>query len=254
MMNTSNKGLSVLNDDLAIEAKKSNEKMIQLIDNNEGLIHYIIKKRMRGNVDYEDMVQNGRLGILRAVQTYDSKKGSFITYAYHWITAMVEQAIFDSEQIAFGYKFYRDMQEYKKIISSPEMNHISFNTKEFDEKLREKNIDVAYKDLLKYYSEGMVSLDSFEQPIQTTSPFSEIEDEVFKRVCADKVREALKTLTKNERSIIVTYYGLNNVERKNMCEIARSRNVSKQAINNAHKNATCKLRKNEDLIELNKYI
>lgn len=67
----------------------------QLITQNRGLIAKLANKYMhvyKGG-DYDDLTQEGALGLLRAVETYDATKGSFSGYAWFWIRRAMFRAI-----------------------------------------------------------------------------------------------------------------------------------------------------------------
>lgn len=60
---------------------KSNEAMVRKV------AHYY--SRRTPGVDMEDLLQEGRMGILRAGQTWDASKGAWSTHAYPWVRAMI---------------------------------------------------------------------------------------------------------------------------------------------------------------------
>lgn len=66
----------------------------RLITANMGLIHLVAKQFKRlGEARYEDLVAEGILGIARAIETFEPKRGHrFSTYAIHWIRAKVRRA------------------------------------------------------------------------------------------------------------------------------------------------------------------
>lgn len=77
---------------LVIQAKNGDKDAVEkLILHNGRLINFVIKKNSFfrfycGTFDYEDLYQQGMLGLLRAIQSYDETKGAaFSTYAVLWI-------------------------------------------------------------------------------------------------------------------------------------------------------------------------
>lgn len=80
-----------------IEAYRSGDKaaLEQLIMQNKGLIAKLANKYMavyKGG-DYDDLMQEGSIGLLRAVETYDQSKGKFSTYAFLWIRQAMLKAM-----------------------------------------------------------------------------------------------------------------------------------------------------------------
>mgnify|MGYP001600272003 FL=1 len=85
------------NDILAIKAKAGDKNAKRdIITNNTGLVYKIVKPYLNKGIDFEDLVQVGRLGVLHAVKKYDPKISSFNTYAFNWIKQFMERAIDES--------------------------------------------------------------------------------------------------------------------------------------------------------------
>jgi len=68
-----------------------------LLKAHENMIHSIAKRYSNriasGNVSYDDLVQEGRLGLFKAAETYDPKKGTkFSTHAHNWIRQYIGRA------------------------------------------------------------------------------------------------------------------------------------------------------------------
>jgi RNA polymerase sigma factor (sigma-70 family) len=82
----------VLLDELAVLAKSDRKALQQLVVLQEPLVKYVIArhaKRARGRAIVPDLVQEGRMGVIRAVKTYDAAKGAFSMYSYRWVRAYV---------------------------------------------------------------------------------------------------------------------------------------------------------------------
>lgn len=88
------------NDELILEYRSGNVKALnELVQQNKGII-YKIACRYRGGcsavVDFEDLIQEGYLGLMRAVDKYDpdnERKSSFINYSVYWIKAFMYRFI-----------------------------------------------------------------------------------------------------------------------------------------------------------------
>lgn len=57
----------------------------KLITDNIGLVRSIAGKYKNRRLSYEDLVQEGTMGLIHAAQKYDPEKGIFSSYAYRWI-------------------------------------------------------------------------------------------------------------------------------------------------------------------------
>lgn len=80
------------------------------------LVHYVAQKYNSslkpGMLDYDDLVQEGMIGLVNAIKFHDPEKGSFKTYAYHWISGKIRVAIDDR---AGTFKSRRSWVFLKKI-------------------------------------------------------------------------------------------------------------------------------------------
>jgi RNA polymerase sigma factor (sigma-70 family) len=66
----------------------------QLVMANYGLIHLVAQAYRRAGIRYEDLTQEGALGLLRAAETFDPDRGvRFGTYAVYWIRSKVQRFI-----------------------------------------------------------------------------------------------------------------------------------------------------------------
>lgn len=66
----------------------------QLVMANYGLIHLVAQAYRRAGIRYEDLVQEGAMGLLRAAETFDPARGvRFGTYAVYWIRSKVQRFI-----------------------------------------------------------------------------------------------------------------------------------------------------------------
>lgn len=69
----------------------------RLVEKNLGLVHYIAKRFLWASLEYEDLVGEGNLGLLRAAEDYDPDRGAtFATYAVPWIRQAIQRAIDDT--------------------------------------------------------------------------------------------------------------------------------------------------------------
>lgn len=66
----------------------------EIVKANTALVHYFVRRTRTSPDEYEDRVQDGMLGLIRAAQLYDSSTGyTFSTYAQHWIRQAMQRGI-----------------------------------------------------------------------------------------------------------------------------------------------------------------
>jgi RNA polymerase sigma factor (sigma-70 family) len=166
-----------INDFLALKARAGDlEAREYLIIKNEGLIIKAMRACMGRGVEYEDLLSAGRMGLLRAIKSYDPEKGAFNTYAYFWIQQYTSRELADTSRLVRlpTHIFSRTKTTEKKISFDSEIAPDSETT------------------LLEIFpGEKDVNLKSFENEL------------LFK-----KIRKIIATLKQRERRVITLRYGL----------------------------------------------
>ncbi|MBU0494538.1 MAG: hypothetical protein KKA73_27610 [Chloroflexi bacterium] len=70
----------------------------QLMQQHDGLVHYIIRQQWRGTLTYVEVLQEGRIGLWRAIRGFDPTRGTaFSTYASVAIARQVWRAVAQAE-------------------------------------------------------------------------------------------------------------------------------------------------------------
>jgi RNA polymerase sigma factor (sigma-70 family) len=92
-----------------------------LIRQHEGLIHTIIQRQHRGGVAYDDLVQEGRIGLWRAVLGFDPRRGyAFSTYAWKAIERRIWQAVGKPLSVESGRRWHEQTNPKEGL---PQKNH-----------------------------------------------------------------------------------------------------------------------------------
>ena len=243
------KNLAKLAKEGSSEAKKA------LIKCNLKLVVNLAKKMLHtGNLSISDLIQEGNIGLITAIDKFNYKLGyRFSTYASWWIKQAMFKAI--SEQ-SHGMKIPVYVQEtiskYTKIKADMEKTQ---NEVVSTEKIAKKmNIDAEKINTYLNAFCKMLSLDGdFENQNQDSLSLSEViedtkasaQEEAEYKALSDDVNTMLKTLKERECKVIQMRFGLGDEQRQTLEEIGRIYGVTKECIRQTESRALKKLKNNE---------
>ncbi|WAM36801.1 FliA/WhiG family RNA polymerase sigma factor [Caldicellulosiruptor acetigenus] len=195
-----------------------------------------------GNVEYDDLVSYGSIGLLDAIEKFDSQKGvKFETYAYTRIKGAIIDCVRSQDFLP------RSIRQKAKEIEKAYVEIEREGKTPTDQEVA-KRVGISVDELQKLkerISSGMIiSLDSFlEQNYESkiggledfvSQPEHFIENEELKEV----LRQQIDNLMENERMVIVLYY----YEELSIKEIAKVLGVSESRVSQLHTRALLKLK------------
>ena len=120
-----NSNLFVADDKQLIdEYRNGNTEMLDiLIEKNYRFISSIARHYANNGIEIEDLIQEGNLGLVEAVEKYDYQKGTkFTTYAYYWIKLYIERAIIKmGKSIRLPEYLFREMCSFRRNKNNLEL-------------------------------------------------------------------------------------------------------------------------------------
>lgn len=140
--------------------KGDQEAREKLYLHNQRFVFCIARRYERYNLDVMDLVQEGNIGLEKAIQKYDPNKGaSFITYAYFWINQAIHRAVCNKSNVIAMPTYFVVRQN--KMNRAIEQYENIYNRKPTDEELCEI-LKITKEDLekLRKYKRNLVSLES----------------------------------------------------------------------------------------------
>ena len=241
---------------LAKLVKEGSEKAKKmLVKCNLKLVVNLARKMLHtGNLSIADLIQEGNIGLITAVDKFNYKLGyRFSTYASWWIKQAMFKAI--SEQ-SHGMKIPVYIQEtiakYKKLKSEMERNE---NDTISTEKVAEKmNMDAEKINIYLNAFCKMLSLDGdFENQNQDSLSLSEvIEDKNASaqanaeyNALSNDINSILDTLKERECKVIKMRFGLGDEQRQTLEEIGKLYGVTNECIRQTEARALKKLKNNQ---------
>ena len=234
---------------LAQQAKTGDTEAFQkLVTHNLRFVVAMAKKFQGQGVPFEDLINEGNLGLIRAVNTFDETRGfKFISYAVWWITQRIRTAIQKTGRVvrlpshiteSMG-KLYRKSleleQEFEREPTTKEMAEISDTTIKWIE------------DLVKSYS-GPVSLEDSsaeDRPLieYLISNDPRPEMQLMQESLKNEIKNLINKLKDREAHILTEYYGLGEDDPKTLEQIGAQLDLSSERIRQIKERALQRLRK-----------
>ena len=229
--------------------KKAREK---LINSNLRFVIKIAKKYQGRGLPLEDLVNEGNIGLIKAVENFDVNRGiHFISYAIWWIRQSLVKAIAEKAKIIrmpmnWNIQLYQ-IEKARQIgknhpLHGVELDQMSEKLKIEPERINDLIIlgqEAISLDHPANDSEGMSPLgDLLESEIQP-SP----EEYTFKEILQNDIERVLKTLGSKEAEVIKARFGLTDGVPKTLEEIGDYFKISKEGVRQIETNALKQLRK-----------
>ena len=238
--------------DLADKAQKGDKKaQDKLVNANLRFVVNVAKKYQNHGLDLTDLISEGNLGLLTAVEKFDSSKGyHFISYAVWWIRQSILKAICEkSRPIRLPLNRANELvqiEHAKKVLG-----HKKTEQQEYEEIGKMLNMEPSHVREMINISRDMISLDAEINDGENNhakigdffedDTYDRPEEKAIDNAMKNDINNIVNSLKPNEAKIIRMRFGLNGYKPMSLKEVGEICDLTKERIRQIEKNAIIRL-------------
>ena len=251
--------------ELALKAAAGdNEAKKKIVNSNLRFVVNVAKKYQNHGLDLTDLISEGNIGLLTAIDRFEASKGyHFISYAVWWIRQSILKAICEkSRSIRLPLNRAKELvqiEHARKVLSGNKTEE-----QEFTEVAKMLNMSLSHVREMINISRDMVSLDAevgnsdhdrttlgdFVEDTATPQP----DEKILAEAMSNDIAAVLDTLKPNEAKVLRLRFGLNGAKPMSLKEVGDICNLTKERIRQIEKHAITRMQHPTRLRRLEAYV